>query len=321
VIENEFGEIGIDDALIQDKFADKEEIFLMNNGCICCTVRGDLIRTLGKLLEVADKFDYIMIETTGLADPAPVIQTFFTVPEIGSKLRVDGVITVVDAKHIIQHLDEVKPDGAENESVEQIAFADRVLLNKIDLVTPEELEECEDRIKELNRMVEVLRTKNSIVDLSKVLNIRAFDLDKLVNLDPNFLVVEEEEHSHKEHKEHKDKDKEHKEHKEHEHKKKHKHDTNVTSVGIIMAGELAMEKLNTWMGSLLREKGMDIYRMKGVLSVAGMDRRFVFQGVHMIFDGNPAQPWGDDERLNKLVLIGKNLKRDEIEAGLKSCLA
>jgi len=322
VIENEFGEIGIDDTLIKDKFEDKEEIFLMNNGCICCTVRGDLIRTLGKLLDVADKFDYIMIETTGLADPAPVIQTFFTVPEIGSKLRVDGVITVVDAKHIIQHLDEVKPDGAENESVEQIAFADRILLNKIDLVTPEELQDCEDRIRSLNRLTEVIRTQNSIVDLSKVLNIRAFDLDKLVNLDPNFLVVEES-HEEKEHK-HGDKHKE-KEHKDHDHekkgKKKHKHDSNVSSVGVILDGDLAMEKLNVWMGSLLRERGIDIYRMKGVMSVQGMDRRFVFQGVHMIFDGNPAQPWGEERRTNKLVLIGKNLNREEIENGLKSCLA
>jgi len=249
VIENEYGEIGIDDQLIADKFSDKEEIFQMNNGCICCTVRGDLIRTLGNLLEQSDKFDYIMIETTGLADPAPIIQTFFTVPEIGAKLRVDGVITVVDSKHLILHLDEKKPDRVENESVEQIAFADRVILNKVDLVTPEELQETKRRILEINKMVEIIPTKMSVVDLDKILNIRAFDLHKLIDLDPDFLIKDfvsddhshdeeddhdhkekKHDHEHKEHKEHKDHDhKEKKEHKDHEHKEKKRKKTNTNS--------------------------------------------------------------------------------------------
>jgi len=348
VIENEYGEIGIDDLLIKDKFAGNEEIFLMNNGCICCTVRGDLIKTLGSLMEQKDKFDYILLETTGLADPAPIAQTFFTVPEIGSKLRMDGIITVCDSKHLLLHFDEKKPDGAVNESVEQVAFADRILLNKTDLVTPEELETVKHRIRGVNKVAEIIPSLRSVIDLDRILNIRAFDLDKIMDVDPDFLLAkEEEEHDHcdddckVEHK-HKHDGKGHKEnghdhdHKEKDHKEKdakddsyvpkmgkgkHEHDNEVRSIGICMKGDLDMERLNAWMGKLLREQGANIYRMKGVLSVHGMESRFVFQGVHMIFDGNPGSLWRNDEvRQNKIVFIGKKLDRDALDQGLRSCV-
>jgi len=293
VIENEFGEIGIDDALVKDKIEGKEELFEMNNGCICCTVRGDLIRILGRLMEQSEKFDYIMIETTGLADPAPIAQTFFTVPELSAKLRLDGIITVIDCKHILQHLNEVKPEGVENESVEQVAFADKILLNKTDLVTPEELEEVKQKISSINKVVDIIPTQHSVVDLDKILNIRAFDLDKIMEFDPLFL--EDQDHS---------------------------HDLSVSSVGINIQGDLDMDKLNAWMGHILRTQGTDIFRMKGVLSVKGMPEKFVFQGVHMLFDGTPGSVWGKDEkRGNKLVFIGRKLDREALTEGLRRCIA
>jgi len=198
-----------------------------------------------------------------------------------------------------------------------------VLLNKIDLVTPEELKATKERILAINKMVEVVETKMSVVDLNKILNIRAFDLSKLIDLDPDFLVKDfvKDDHEHGDDHKHEDKDHDHKHEKSHKVPTKHEHDFNVTSVGIIMEGDLSMNKLNQWMGGLLREKGVDIYRMKGVLAVQGMDNRFVFQGVHMIFNGNPAQAWGSDPRVNKIVFIGKKLNRVELEEGLKACRA
>jgi len=216
VVENEFGEVSIDDDLVKEKFRENEEIFLMNNGCICCTVRGDLIRTLGTLLQNADRFDYIMIETTGLADPAPIAQTFFSVPEIAAKLRMDGIITVVDAKHVKDRLDVTPKDGVANEAEQQIAFADRILLNKTDLTTPEELQEIRARVKSINKLVEIIPTQHSKIDLDKILNIRAFDLEKITEVDPDFLLRidnndDDDEHDH---------DHDH----DHDHKHEHKHD-------------------------------------------------------------------------------------------------
>ena len=189
VIENEFGEVGIDDALVKQKFKEDEEIFEMNNGCICCTVRGDLIKILGKLTKHKQKFDYVLIETTGLADPAPVAQTFFVDDVVQASYSLDGIITVIDAKHITMHIDEIKPEGVENESIEQIAFADRILLNKTDLVTAEELEVVKTRIQSINKSAPIITTLNSEVDLDKILNIQAFDLKRITqDLDPTFLT-------------------------------------------------------------------------------------------------------------------------------------
>ena len=244
VIVNEFGEVGIDNQLVID--AD-EEIFEMNNGCICCTVRGDLIRIIGNLMQRRDKFDHLVIETTGLADPAPVIQTFFVDEDIQSQLALDAVITVVDAKHIAQHWDS-------DEAQEQIAFADVILLNKIDLVTEDELNKLERRIKEMNAMVKIYRTENSELDIDSVIGVKAFDLDRALEVDPDFLNEDA-----------------------------HEHDDEVYSFAIVEEQPLDSDKLSTWVSELLQTKGPDIFRMKGILHLAGEDDRFVFQGVHMIF--------------------------------------
>lgn len=233
VIENEFGEIGIDDALVLDA---EEEIFEMNNGCICCTVRGDLIRILGNLMKRRDRFDQIVIETTGLADPAPVAQTFFVDDEIAAQLRLDAIVTVVDAKHLVAHLDDEKPDGVENEAVEQLAFADRVVLNKVDLAADEPaLVEVERRIREINALAPIVRTSHGKVDLDRILDVGAFDLDRVLADDPEFLDPDAE----------------------------HQHDLSVTSVGIEVDGDLDVDALNSWLAALLMERGADIFPRRG----------------------------------------------------------
>ncbi len=290
VIENEFGEIGIDDALVIDA---EEEIFEMNNGCICCTVRGDLIRILGNLMKRRDKFDHILVETTGLADPAPVAQTFFVDDEVRSQLALDAIVTVVDAKHLPQHLDDDKPEGIENEAVEQLAFADRILLNKVDLVDAATLAEVERRIRTINATAEIIPTQMSAVDLDRILGVGAFDLNRVLETEPTFLDDTD-----------------------------HQHDQSVTSVGIEMEGAVSVEKLNDWLGWLLSTKGTDIFRMKGVLNVAGSDHRYVFQGVHMLFDGQPDRAWRADEaRVNRLVFIGRDLDRAELTSRFAACRA
>jgi G3E family GTPase len=290
VIENEFGEVGIDDALVLDA---EEEIFEMNNGCICCTVRGDLIRILGNLMRRRDRFDHIIIETTGLADPAPVAQTFFVDDEMSTQLALDAIVCLVDAAHIVQHLDEIRAEGVENEAVEQIAFADRIIINKVDLVGPEALAEVESRVKAINGLAQVVRTTYGEVDLDAVLGIGAFDLSRALELDPAFLIDTD-----------------------------HQHDQTVTSVGFEIPGVLDGDRLNNWLGKLLRERGTDIFRSKGILAIAGDPNRYVFQGVHMLFDGRSERPWREgEERANRLVFIGRNLDRDELASSLAECVA
>jgi len=301
VIENEFGEIGIDQELV---IRAEEEIFEMNNGCLCCTVRGDLIRILGSLMKRRDKFDRILIETTGLADPGPVAQTFFVDDDLRAKTRLDAVVTVVDAKHVARHWDS-------REVQEQLAFADVILLNKCDLATPDELEALEAKIRRMNRMATIHRTVRGEIDLKTVLEVGGFDLDWALEREPDFLreasapkvkslgVIDDHDHDHAD----------------------HHHDESVTSVGILLDGALNTKATNAWFGDLLQEKGEDIFRMKGVLNFHGDPKRFVFQGVHMTFDGQPDRMWKADEpRTNKLVFIGRNLNRGELEAGLRGCL-
>jgi G3E family GTPase len=291
VIENEFGEVGVDDALVLDA---EEEVFEMNNGCICCTVRGDLIRILGALMRRKDRFDAIIIETTGLADPAPVAQTFFMDDALRAQLRLDAIITVVDAKHILSHLDEVKPDGVENESVEQIAFADRIVLNKQDLVDPAQVAEVTRRIRGINAAATVLPAVRCDVELGDVLEVHAFDLEQILSTDPGFLDPDSE----------------------------HQHDASVSSVGIDVEGNVNVQKLNLWLGKLLSERGPDLFRSKGVLNLAGTDNRYVFQGVHMLHDGELGAPWRPGEsRRNRMIFIGRNLDRAELETGFRACLA
>jgi G3E family GTPase len=309
VIENEFGEIGIDHQLV---IQSDEEIFELNNGCICCRVRGDLIRILAKLRQRSNKFDRVLIETTGMADPGPVAQTFFTDEEVKESFALDGIVTVVDAKHVGLHFDDMR------EVREQIGFADVILLNKIDLVSPEELKQIEARIHKMNPMAKIHRTENSSVDLDKILAIGGFDLKRALELESDFLEAEEHDHDHDHGEEH-DHAHEHgkEEHDEHD----HHHAEDITSVGIRAPGDLDEKKFGEWLNTLLRTKGQDIFRMKGVLSVKGRDHRFVFQGVHMIMDGRPDRPWGSDARTNALIFIGRNLDRQALNEGFKSCLA
>lgn len=289
VIENEFGEIGIDDALVLN--AD-EEIFEMNNGCICCTVRGDLIRILGNLMRRRDRFDHILIETTGLADPAPVAQTFIVDDEIAGLLRLDAIVTVVDARHAGAHLSEVKPDGVENEAVEQVAFADRIVLSKTDLVDAAAIEVLTAQLRSINAVAAITTADHGRINLDEILNVGAFDLARVIEMDPQFLEQTD-----------------------------HQHDQTVTSVGIELDGDLDGEKLNTWLGWLLSERGVDIFRMKGIVAVAGEDQRHVFQGVHMLLDSQADKPWAPGERRsNKVVFIGRNLDRAELNSSLAACL-
>ena len=325
VIENEFGEVGIDDALVRKKYQTEEEIFEMNNGCICCTVRGDLIRILGKILR-KKKIDAIIIETTGLADPAPVVQTFFMDEHIKSLARVDSVLTVVDAKHIIQHLDEKKPEGVMNEAVEQIAFADRLLVNKCDLVDEQTLENVSARLREINKEAPQTRSTNSVVPLAEILGIGGFDLERVLTIDPDFLgsTAEEHKHDHDHGHDHACTDDCKHDHKSGVSDHAHQHDSSTTSVGIRQVGELDMEKLNTWMANLLQTRGPDLYRMKGVLAIKGMPHKYVFQGVHMVFDGSPLpnHTWEEGEtKENRLIFIGKNLDAEALKSAFQSCLA
>jgi G3E family GTPase len=282
VIVNEFGEVGIDNQLVID--AD-EEIFEMNNGCICCTVRGDLIRIIGNLMKRRDKFDHLVIETTGLADPAPVIQTFFMDEDVQAQTNLDSVVTVVDAKHIHQHWEA-------EEAQEQIAFADVVLLNKTDLVTPAELDELEKRIRNMNAIAKIYRTRDAELEMDALLGIGAFDLDRALEIDPEFL-----------------------------NETAHEHDETVGSVALVESGELDGQLLNNWISELLRTQGPDIFRMKGILTIAGESDRYVFQGVHMLFDGKADRPWKANEiRKNELVFIGRNLNETDLREGFRACL-
>ncbi|KAF8054738.1 hypothetical protein N665_1318s0008 [Sinapis alba] len=324
VIENEFGEVDIDGSLVAAKTAGAEDIILLNNGCLCCTVRGDLVRMISELVsKKKGRFDHIVIETTGLANPAPIIQTFYAEDEIFNDVKLDGVVTLVDAKHARLHLDEVKPEGFVNEAVEQIAYADRIIVNKTDLVGEIELDSVMQRIKTINSMANMKRTKYGKVDLDYVLGIGGFDLERIEN-----SVNEEEKEAHDDH--HHDHDHGHDchdHHNEHDHEHEHQnshdhtHDPGVSSVSLVCEGDLDLEKANMWLGALLYQRSEDIYRMKGILSVQDMDERFVFQGVHEIFEGSPDRLWGKDEtRTNKIVFIGKNLNRDELEMGFRACL-
>lgn len=403
VIENEFGEIGIDQALVIN--AD-EEVFEMNNGCICCTVRGDLIRILGNLMKRRDKFDQVLVETTGMADPAPVAQTFFVDEEVQRHFRLDGIVTMVDARHVALHLDS-------DEAQQQLAFGDVLVLNKMDLVSAAEADAIERRIRSMNSMAKLVRATNAKVPIAEVLDVGGFDLKRAVMKQPTFLEPEypfewgavfelpegasslslaagEDETMQvvlvavdgmaeplKEGPERglrlwtKKADVVKPrgvvtperalnlhvssgtpttfevrvpragkwmlltEHGGEEYQVRlgetlpvaekvygsHEHDETVTSVGIHLEGDIDGKKLNGWLSKLLQEKGTDIFRMKGILSVRGEDRRFVFQGVHMLFDGRPDRPWGMQPRSNDLVFIGRNLDRTELTDGFRRCLA
>src|SRR6266850_3406532 len=278
VIVNEFGEVGIDHHLL---ISSDQEIVEMSNGCICCTVRGDLLRSLFQLLEHRDKFDTLMIETTGLADPAPVVQTFFIDDRIKAEYQLNGVVTVVDAKHVYQQLKQSP------EAKEQIGFADMVLLNKTDLINPEDLPELEFKLRNLNGAARVCQTRNSDVDIGTVLDLRGLDLE-----------VKAEKHDHN-----------------------HSHTEDIETVAIATPGDLDGVKVSQWFRELIAEFGERIMRMKGILNLRKDTDQFVFQGVHMLFEGRPGRAWAaNEERLNRLVFIGRGLDKEKITQGFMTCI-
>ena len=281
VIINEFGELGVDNDLVVDS---DEEVFEMNNGCICCTVRGDLIRIVGGLMKRRAKFDGIIIETTGLADPAPVAQTFFVDDTVRTKTRLDAIVTVVDAKNLLARLLDSK------EAEEQVAFADVIVLNKVDLVTAAELEAVEARIRGINKFARIHRTTRSAVAISDVLDQGAFDLARVLEREPAFLEDDA-----------------------------HEHNDDIASMSFEVSRAVDPEKFNQWIGALLAEKGGDMLRTKGILAYPNEPRRFAFQAVHMMADGDFVGAWPEGERRSKLVFIGRNLNRPQLRRGFESC--
>ena len=315
-LQNEYGEIDIDSELVaQKEELEAEDIMVLNNGCLCCTVRGDLVKALGQLMERRASFDRILIETTGLANPAPIIQTFFLERELGLQMRIDSVVTVVDAKHAPVQMARVPSEGAVNEAVEQIAYADRIVLNKTDLVAPAELRAVTDRIRTINRVAKIREAIKCDVDLDFVLGVGGFDLDR-VERD----VLDEErsrtaKHGEEGHVCSSSCDHDHDHH-------DHKHDDLVSSISMQVEGQMDMEKLNQWLGLLVQYRGEDIYRMKGILAIQGLEEKFAFQGVHMMFDGTPIGKWGKDEpRVSKIVFIGRELEKDLFQEGFEQCIA
>ena len=322
VIVNEFGEIGIDNELVVG--AD-EEVFEMNNGCICCTVRGDLVRIIDGLMRRKGKFDAIIVETTGLADPAPVAQTFFVDENVGSKTRLDAVVTVADAKWLKDRLSDAP------EAKNQVAFADVILINKTDLVTPEELAEIEARIRAINPYARLHKTQRCQIALPEVLGRNAFDLDRILDIEPHFLEQEDEhEHHHHDHEhghEHHDHDHDHHHHEHDEHHDhhthhglKHYHDEDMQSVALKTDRALDPDKFFPWVQSLVATEGPNILRSKGILAFKDDPDRFVFQGVHMILDGDHQSAWKEGEpRESRIVFIGRNLPEEKIRWGFESC--
>jgi G3E family GTPase len=281
VIVNEFGEVGIDHHLL---FSSEQEIIHMSNGCICCTVHGDLLRGLFQLLEQRARFDSLVIETTGLADPAPVAQTLLFDERIRSQFLLHAIVTVVDSKHIVLNLDNSK------EAQEQITFADLILLNKMDLVTPEELDVVEQKVRIWNQSAKIIRTKNSEMDVAMLIDIGAFDWDQRLRASPALFSED------------------------------HNHNPQVSTVSLVERGELDGLKVSQWFRSLLTEMGPELLRMKGILNLRGDPDQFVFQGVHSVFEGRPGRAWEkDEERINRLVFIGKKLEGPRISAGFQNC--
>jgi G3E family GTPase len=314
VIVNEFGEIGIDNDLVVG--AD-EEVFEMNNGCVCCTVRGDLIRVVQGLVKRQTRagagFDAIIIETTGLADPGPVAQTFFVDDDVKAKTRLDSVTTVVDAKHILLRLSDSR------EAREQIAFADQIVLNKTDLVSPDELKMIEARLHRLNPLAPIHRAERSNVALEAILGRGGFDLDRILDLEPEFLNAAHGEpgHVHDETCEH---DHDHHHH-DHDHEDHH-HDDDIKGVALRLDRPVDSIKVTRWLNELLAQQGPDILRAKGILDVKGENRRLVFQAVHMILEGDLQRDWRDgDDRYSRMVFIGRNLDEAALKAGFEACAA
>ena len=332
VIVNEFGEIGIDNDLIVES---DEEIYEMNNGCVCCTVRGDLIRVVEGLMRRPGRFDGIIVETTGLADPVPVAQTFFMDDDVRAKTELDAVIALVDAKHLPLRLKDSR------EAEDQIAFADVVLINKTDLVTPEELAIVEDVVRAINPTARIYNTSRSGIDLARVLDQGAFNLERALENDPHFLDHDHEDHvcgpdcghdhSHDHHDhghDHHAHDHDHHDHKHHDHGHHAHHDAmspihdiTVKSVSL-RGGEMNPDRFFPWIQKITQAEGPNILRLKGIIAFKGDEERYVIQGVHMIVEGDHQRPWKDGEkRESRLVFIGRELDFDKIQKSFMACQA
>ena len=283
VIVNEFGEVGIDNELIID--AD-EEILEMNNGCVCCTIRGDLIRTLNNLIERPDRLDAIIIETTGLAAPGPIAKIFFSDQQIGYHTKLDAIVAIVDALHLERQLAE------HMEIKEQIAFADIVLVNKTDLVAPITMKNIIKIINNINPQANLIPTFRCDAPLVELLDIGAFHLENVLNITPVSSA----------------------------HSKTNKHDSNIKSVSLLSNKPLDIDKFQSWFGELLQTRGDDILRSKGIIEFSGLDERYVFQGVHMLMEASPMGAWPNDcERISRMVFIGRNLENMGLDEGFRSC--
>ena len=306
VIVNEFGEIGIDNDLI---VTSDEEVYEMNNGCVCCTVRGDLVRVVSNLMKRPGRFDAILVETTGLADPAPVAQTFFMDDDVRQKARLDAVVAMVDARHFGVTL------GKAPEAEDQIAFADVVVVNKTDLVDEAELAKIEATIRKLNPHAAIERSERAGLELTKVLDRGAFDLARVLEDDPHFL--NDHSHSHDHH---------HHDHEcgpscDHHHLDAETHDTSVESISL-SGGELNHETFFRWINKVTQVDGPDILRLKGIVAFAGDDERYVVQGVHMIVEGDHQRAWAEnEERRSRIVFIGRGLDREKLERSFAACAA
>ncbi|WP_228035780.1 CobW family GTP-binding protein [Oculatella sp. LEGE 06141] len=283
VIVNEFGEIGIDGQLMVSD--NEEQLVEFNNGCLCCTVRGDLVRTLEDLMQRAE-LDAVLIETTGLADPAPVASTFIVADEIKAKFNLDAFVTVVDAPNLQRNLAD------SHEAQEQVAFADIILINKTDLVSPEAIAQIEQHIRTLNPIAKIYHTKFSVVDLPLILGTGAFDLEAKLEVDPMFLEDLE-----------------------------HEHDAAIGSFALTETKPIDMNKFMLWMNALAQEKGEDLYRTKGLFYAQGFAERVLFQSVRMLTSMRRDRLWKpDEEKISQLVVIGRDLNRDEFVEGFEKCI-
>ncbi|KAK9849515.1 hypothetical protein WJX84_008057 [Apatococcus fuscideae] len=355
VIENEFGEIDIDSELVtaRDTLSDGEQqIMMLNNGCLCCTVRDDLVKMLGELVQRRDQFDRIVVETTGLANPAPIIQTFILDQDTSDKLNLDGVVTLVDSKHVEQHLDDKKAEGDVNEALEQIAYADRIIMNKTDLTSDSELRQLESRIRTINDMAQIKRATKANVSTDWVLGVGGFDLKRYEeeaeaarhsshhdhshdhhdhghahathshdhshdHSSDGHAHEAEHAHAHAEHS-HDHSGHDHSSHDHHHHD--HHHDDRINSLSLLVDGDLHLEAVNLWMGTLIDFCKEDLFRYKGILSIAGWEDKFIFQGVHMVFEGCAGKNWEPNEkRQSKMVFIGRDLNKEVIREGFEKC--
>lgn len=317
VIENEFGEVDVDSDLVMTS---DEEIFQMTNGCICCVidVRTDLVRILQQLLARSEQFDHILVETSGLADPTPVAATFFMDNEVARQVNLDGIVTLVDAMHINEHLDDPQLQGSDNQALDQIVAADRIIINKTDLVDARDINALRTRMRSLNAGAQILSSSHAQVDLSKILGIGGFSTSSVMATDPDFLDVHLHDHDHV--------CDDACEHHDHDHGQAegavpgHLHDPSVTSVSFVFDTPFDKQALNAHLSQLLATHGDDIFRLKGILSIADDDRRYVLQAVHRIMELRPADAWEDSKPASKFVFIGRKLDRPALEAGLLACL-